>query len=226
MSRALGGSWSTRRWFKWISPLDTLSRPASMRSSVDFPQPDGPSSTRNSRSGTSRLTLLTAVFVPNMRVTQSSLIDAIANNPNVASALDAAGGHAGDDVALDEQVEDDGRQRVHEADRHHRMDRGAQLTHESRQAHRRGAQILIADQRLSEDVFVPPVEEGDDRCGSERWRNQRQNDGENDVETRATIDPSGFFDIDRNAIDRAFENPGDHRNGERAVGEDQSGQRI
>src|SRR6202521_5629341 len=102
MSRALGGSWSTRRWLRWISPLDTLSRPASIRSSVDFPQPDGPSSTRNSRSGTSRLTLLTAVFVPNVRVTWSSLIDAMAIYPVVASALYAAGGHAGHYVALNE----------------------------------------------------------------------------------------------------------------------------
>src|SRR5438105_7149829 len=98
-----------------------------MRNSVDFPQPDGPSSTRNSRSGTSRLTLLTAVFVPKVRVTRSSLIDAMADDPIVASALDAAGGHAGDHVALDEQVEDDRGQCVHEADRHHRMNRRAQL---------------------------------------------------------------------------------------------------
>src|SRR5207253_7689949 len=119
MSRALGGSWSTRRWSRWISPLDTLSRPASMRNSVDFPQPEGPSNTRNSRSGTSRLTLLTAVFVPKVRVTRSSLIDAMANDPVIASALDAAGGHSGHHVALNEQVEDDGGQRIHETDRHH-----------------------------------------------------------------------------------------------------------
>ena len=53
MSRLVGGSWSTRRSSMWISPLVTLSRPASMRSSVDLPQPEGPSSTRNSPSATS-----------------------------------------------------------------------------------------------------------------------------------------------------------------------------
>src|SRR5436190_19426054 len=146
MSRAVGGSWSTRRWFRWISPLDTLSSPPSMRSSVGFPQPEGPSSTRNSRSGTSRLTLLTAVLVPKVRVTRSSLIDAIAVDPIVGSALDAAGGHAGHDVALDEQVKDDGRQRVHESDRHHRMHGRTQLADESGQPHRSGTQILVADQ--------------------------------------------------------------------------------
>src|SRR5438552_3252920 len=226
MSRALGGSWSTRRWFRWISPLDTLSRPASMRSSVDFPQPDGPSSTRNSRSGTSRLTLLTAVFVPNVRVTRSSLIDAMAVDPIFASALDAAGGHAGHHVALDEQIENDGRQRVHQADRHHRVHRRAQLADESREADRGGAQTLVADQRLREDVFVPAVEESDDRGRGERWRDQRKDDADYDIETRATIDTRRFFDVDRHAVDRTFQYPRDDRNGERAVGENQSGQRI
>src|SRR5258705_13867768 len=106
-----------------------------MRSSVDFPQPDGPSSTRNSRSGTSRLTLLTAVFVPNVRVTRSSLIDAMTVDPILASALDAAGGHAGHHVALDEQIENDGGQRVHETDRHHRGYGCAQIAEENPQPH-------------------------------------------------------------------------------------------
>src|SRR5438046_5428464 len=129
-----------------------------MRSIFDFRQPDGPSSTRNSRSGTSRLTLLTAVFVPYVRVTRSSLIDAMAVDPIFASALDAAGGHAGHHVALDEQIENDGRQRVHQADRHHRVHRRAQLAYESREADRGGAQTLVADQRPPEDVSLPARE--------------------------------------------------------------------
>src|SRR5882724_5747000 len=57
-----------------ISPESGLSRPAIMRNSVDLPQPDGPSSTRNSpmsrpagekASSTSRLTSLSAlIFSP------------------------------------------------------------------------------------------------------------------------------------------------------------------
>src|SRR2546421_11323856 len=116
-----------------------------MRSSVDFPQPEGPSSTRNSRSGTSRLTLLTAVFVPNVRVTRSSLIDAMAVNPIFASALAAAGGHAGPHAALDEHIENDGRQRVHQANRHHRVHSGAQFAYKSSEAARGGAETLAAD---------------------------------------------------------------------------------
>ncbi len=37
-----------------ISPLDTVSNPEMQRSSVDFPQPDGPTRTTNSPSSTSR----------------------------------------------------------------------------------------------------------------------------------------------------------------------------
>src|SRR5438046_9388467 len=145
---------------------------------------------------------------------------------SLVSALYAAGGHAGDHVALDEQIENDGRQRVHQADRHHRMHGRAQLAYESREADRGGAQSLIADQRLREDVFVPAVEEGDDRGSGERWRHERKDDADDDVETRATIDARGFFDVDRHAVDRTFQYPRDDRNGERAVRENQSGQRI
>src|SRR5262245_23989455 len=43
-----------------ISPAVTSSRPATMRSSVDFPQPEGPTSTRNSPSRTESVTSWTA----------------------------------------------------------------------------------------------------------------------------------------------------------------------
>jgi hypothetical protein len=46
-----------------ISPELTLSRPASIRSAVDFPEPDGPTSTMNSPSCTSRLSADTAGVV-------------------------------------------------------------------------------------------------------------------------------------------------------------------
>ena len=44
-----------------ILPSVTCSRPAIIRSNVDFPHPDGPTSTMNSPSGISRLTASTAV---------------------------------------------------------------------------------------------------------------------------------------------------------------------
>ena len=42
------------------SPDEIVSSPATMRSVVDFPQPEGPTRTRNSLSAISRLSSLTA----------------------------------------------------------------------------------------------------------------------------------------------------------------------
>ena len=56
MSRCLGGTWLTTRSPMAISPPEMFSSPAIMRSSVDLPQPDGPTSTVNELSGMSMLT--------------------------------------------------------------------------------------------------------------------------------------------------------------------------
>src|SRR5258708_15278462 len=50
MSRSLGGNWFTTRPPIAISPPVMCSSPAIMRSNVDLPQPDGPTSTTNSSS--------------------------------------------------------------------------------------------------------------------------------------------------------------------------------
>ena len=50
MSRSFGGTLFTTRSPMRISPAVMFSRPAIMRSSVDLPQPEGPTSTTNSPS--------------------------------------------------------------------------------------------------------------------------------------------------------------------------------
>ena len=52
MFRSAGSSALTRRPPILISPSVTVSRPATMRSSVDLPQPEGPTMTMNAPSGT------------------------------------------------------------------------------------------------------------------------------------------------------------------------------
>src|SRR5215510_9012150 len=49
----------------WISPAVCSSRPAMIRSSVDLPEPEGPTSARNSPSLTSMLTDWSAAVAPN-----------------------------------------------------------------------------------------------------------------------------------------------------------------
>src|SRR5690606_17785768 len=64
MSRSFGGRWLTTRPPMRISPEVMSSRPAIIRSAVDFPHPDGPTSTMNSPSLISRLRSFTAFTPP------------------------------------------------------------------------------------------------------------------------------------------------------------------
>ncbi len=72
MSRSFGSTSFTTRSPMRISPAVMSSRPAIMRSAVLFPQPDGPSSTRNSSSSTSSERSSTATTSPYRFVTLSS----------------------------------------------------------------------------------------------------------------------------------------------------------
>ncbi len=58
MSRSAGSTSLTTRPPMSISPPVMVSSPATMRSSVDLPQPDGPTSTQNWPSPTSKLDAL------------------------------------------------------------------------------------------------------------------------------------------------------------------------
>src|SRR5205823_3462284 len=61
MPRARGGTSPSTRWSPmWISPDEGRSRPAIIRSRVVLPEPEEPSSTRNSPSRIDRLTPSTA----------------------------------------------------------------------------------------------------------------------------------------------------------------------
>ena len=59
-SRSRGGRWFTILPPIRMSPLEMSSSPAIMRSVVDLPQPDGPTSATNSLSAISRSTSFTA----------------------------------------------------------------------------------------------------------------------------------------------------------------------
>src|SRR5882757_1358728 len=77
MSRLRGARSVTSRSPIQISPEVTSSSPASIRRSVDLPQPDGPTRTKNSPSWMSRETPSTAVTAPKDFVTSASRISAI-----------------------------------------------------------------------------------------------------------------------------------------------------
>ena len=64
MPRSLGSSQVTFLPLMKICPSVMSRRPAMQLSSVDLPQPDGPSSTMNSPSAMSRLSLLSTLTLP------------------------------------------------------------------------------------------------------------------------------------------------------------------
>src|SRR6476619_2640697 len=85
-----------------ISPEVMSSSPTIIRSSVDFPQPDGPTRIMNSPSCTSMLTLLTAGKPSPYFLTMFCMSMAA-----MRSTLHCAGGQTGDDLSLEQQDDDD-----------------------------------------------------------------------------------------------------------------------
>src|SRR5215468_5728850 len=84
-----------------ISPAVISSRPATIRSAVVLPQPDGPTSTTNSPSSIVRLRSRTAsLSLPYALLTWTNWISAM-------SASHSAGRQPKGDLALDEQEEHD-----------------------------------------------------------------------------------------------------------------------
>src|SRR6202008_2107670 len=90
-----------------MSPEVTSSRPAIMRSVVDLPQPEGPTSTTNSLFGMSRLMLRTAstssYFLTTLRRVTSAIFSPL------VSSLGRAGGQPRDVVVHQEGVDDERR---------------------------------------------------------------------------------------------------------------------
>src|SRR4051812_28501127 len=153
-----------------MSPEVMSSSPTIMRSSVDFPQPDGPTRIMNSPSSTSMLTSFTAgkpspYFLTMFFISMAAM----------TSSLHCAGGEAGDDLALEQQDDD------HDGNGHH--DRGCRelgvrrvervRADEVRHLGRHGARGGRRGQRDREYELVPREEEGQDRRGEDPGRRQR-----------------------------------------------------
>src|SRR3954452_13950765 len=112
MSRSLGGRCVTSRSPMRIEPSVTASSPARARRDVDFPQPEGPTRTRNSPSAMSRSSALTeglsapgyctvacSYVMAAMRVLSADLVRPAPQcvethrNPQVVAPADASGEH-------------------------------------------------------------------------------------------------------------------------------------
>ena len=85
MSRSLGGRPLTTRSPITISPAVMCSSPASIRRSVDLPQPDGPTSTTNCPSSMSTVTPCSTSVEPNALRTSRNRTSAISLPPGSLS---------------------------------------------------------------------------------------------------------------------------------------------
>src|SRR5947209_7080291 len=123
-----------------MSPLVMSSSPTIIRSSVDFPQPDGPTRIMNSPSAMSRLTSLTArypspycltmwrISIEAIRVSVSRWgVLSLGHDVPRGSALDRAVGEAGDDPPLEQQDQHDDRDRDDDRGRRDRAGRVLEL---------------------------------------------------------------------------------------------------
>src|SRR4051794_4472135 len=94
-----------------MSPDVMSSSPTIIRSSVDLPQPEGPTRIMNSPSAISRLTSLTAGKPSPYFLTMFFIVMAAIGSVSLrcyrASALDGAVGESGDDAPLEDEDEDD-----------------------------------------------------------------------------------------------------------------------
>src|SRR4051812_7077166 len=168
MSRSFGARSLTRSPPMRSSPVVMSSKPAIMLRVVDFPQPDGPTRMMNSPSAMSMSHSWTARAPSGyLLVTLSRTISAMCNSP-----LDGAGGQPRDDSALEEQHEQDDRDRDHHGGRGDRPGRVLEpgAAGEERQRDRHRPRLLRRGQRDREQEVVPAEDEHQDGRGEHTGR--------------------------------------------------------
>src|ERR1044072_6280251 len=101
MSRSRGCRGVTSRSPMVMVPEGTVSRPASMRSEVDLPQPDGPTSTVKDPSGSSRSSSLTTEVFPYALWTPEKRTVAMVRKTYLCLELHRAAADALHQLALD-----------------------------------------------------------------------------------------------------------------------------
>src|SRR5713226_2010943 len=193
MSRSFGGRSLTTRSPIEISPEVISSRPATIRSVVDLPHPDGPTSTMNSLSRMCRFTSLTAwtssyflfrsFIITWAMVVSPSMGSPESGAPGAGLAFHGAGetGH----VVLDEEsVHERDRDRAEERARHQRPP-VEDVAADQLRDHADGHRLLLRRGQEHErvDELVPRQREREDA----RREDSRHRDGEDDPDHR--LDP-------------------------------------
>src|ERR1700755_2750962 len=206
MSRSFGARSLTTSPPIFRSPSEMSSSPAIIRRAVDFPQPDGPTRIISSPSRISRLMCLTASKPSGYRLTTSSnSISAISRW--LLSALDRAGGQARDDALLEEQHEEDQRNRDDDRCRRDRPQGQLELRGpgEERDRRRDGPRARRRGERDGEQELVPDADERQDPGGGEARRGGRHHDRAERLEVRRPVDERRLLEILRDLLEEGHE---------------------
>src|SRR3954447_18923599 len=230
--RSRGARSLTRLSSMYMSPEVMSSRPTIIRSRVDLPQPDGPTRIMNSPSAMSSEMSLTAgnpspycltMWFSLMRAMVWSLLGASSPVLGRGSALDGTGREPGDDPALEEQDEDDDRDRHDDGGR---ADGAGGLLElrcagEEGQRCRDGARPL-GRQGDREHEVVPGDEERDDGGGEDPGRRQGNDHLPEGLPAGGAVHLGGLLHLPGDLLEEGRERPDADRQRQRQVGDDQA----
>src|SRR5436189_3752526 len=217
MSRSFGGRSLTIRSPIVISPAVISSSPATIRSVVDLPHPDGPTSTMNSLSRMWRFTSLTACtssyflfrsFIITWAMNGSPCSECPMvhhSRPGCSSAFHRAG-EAGDIVLDEERVDERDRNRAQQRPGHQRApeeDVAPDQLGDDADRHRLLLRGREEDQRV--DELVPGQGEGEDARRQDARRGDREDDLDHGPHPRSPVDPRALLQLLRDRLEVAHE---------------------
>src|ERR1700716_440375 len=189
MSRSLGSTSLTTRPPISIVPALGLSRPATMLSSVDLPQPDGPTSTVNSPLSMSRSIAFSTSRLA-YRFDRARMLNAAMKTSSPTPSLHGPRGEASQEIPSAEQIDEQRRQRRDQHRRtlvaEHRLGGDRSRKRDQRRRYR----LLIAGRKGdAKEELVPDPGELKDHGHDQDRRRQRQDDLPENPEETGAVDP-------------------------------------
>src|SRR5277367_1239162 len=192
MSRSFGATALTSLPSMRISPSLTLSRPATIASSVDLPQPEGPTRAMNSPVLASRSMPLRTSTAPK-RLRSPLMVNVAIASPSLASSLLSLDGplrEAAHEIFAAEEID---QQRRDRADQHRRArdveSASVHLAGRQRDEGRRDRLLTTAGEDDAEQKFVPDAGELPDHGDDQDRRRNRNDDLEKDAPEAGAVDP-------------------------------------
>src|SRR5580692_6626648 len=220
MSRSIGARSLTTLSSIRTRPELMLSSPATMRNVVVLPQPEGPTSTKNSLSRISRFTSFTAC------TSSYILFKFRIRTRAIASSLHGTG-EAGN-VILDEERVDHGHwYRAEQRARHQRPPKEHVTADQLRRdADRNGLLLRRGQEHQRVDELVPRQREGEDAGREDARYRDREDDVDHRLPARRAVDPRALLELLGDGLEVAHQQPGAERDQEGRIGQDQRPRRV